>query len=376
MSADGTDARQITHCAGDCLKPVLLAAEQIAYTMVTRTGNRRRSTVYVCETDGGGAHPITFGPGNYETETALRNGRIVLSAAWPLVADGKTAGERTLYTIRTDGSGLALLRDALGRDENLTNAAELADGTILFVQSRAAGRSEVAGQLAWLPPGALHASPVTDLAAVYQSATELPGDTLLASRQRATSGGHEFGLYRLTASGRGQESLFYSVPGFSIVDPVPLLPHPAPESYWSILHSGIKVGRVICLDAYLSQDVAGERLERKIAKVRVLALDARSGHQFVLGQVPVEADGSFYAAVPANMPIRFELLGLQGEMLRAQQGWVWSRNGEDRGCLGCHESKGLAPANHWPLALRRFDTPILLTSPVHSQTVGTSAGNP
>jgi len=71
----------------------------------------------------------------------------------------------------------------------------------------------------------------------------------------------------------------------------------------------------------------------------------------------VEKDGSFYIAVPPDRPVRFELLDANGAVIRAQQSWIWSRPGEERGCVGCHENKAIAPENRWPLALKRFDTP-------------------
>jgi hypothetical protein len=79
-----------------------------------------------------------------------------------------------------------------------------------------------------------------------------------------------------------------------------------------------------------------------------------------LGEASVEADGSFYIAVPPDQPVRFELLDAAGTVIRAQRSWIWSRPGEERGCVGCHEDKSVAPENRWPLALRSFDTPTRL----------------
>jgi hypothetical protein len=114
--------------------------------------------------------------------------------------------------------------------------------------------------------------------------------------------------------------------------------------------------------------VAGGRLVGRIAKVRVLALEQPGNRERIVGDAPVESDGSFYATVPADAPIRFELLGATGKMLHAQQSWIWVRNGEDRGCQGCHDSPALAPENHFPMALRRFDTPTPLGSVMHAQS--------
>ena len=138
-SADGTRVRQITHCGGDCLGPALLSETQIAYTMVTGVGDQRTSKVYLCNLGGDSAHPITFGPGNYELEAVLHNGRLPLSAKWPLTEDSASAVERTLFTIRPDGSGLTLVQDTLAQEVSVVGGRELANGALLFVESRLGG---------------------------------------------------------------------------------------------------------------------------------------------------------------------------------------------------------------------------------------------
>ena len=228
MSLTGDRTRQITHCAGHCLEPALLSENQIAYTMVTSPGGKRESAVYVCDLDGDNAHPITFGPGNYEVEAALRNGRILLSAEWPLVAHAATANERTLYTILPDGSGLTLVRDHLARFANITDGTELTDGSLLFIQSRADGKHPGGGQLALLRRGALDASTVLPDAEVYESAEEMPGNDLLISRRSRAASGDPFSLYLLRRIGKPHESLLYSNRLLSAVQPVPLLPHDLP----------------------------------------------------------------------------------------------------------------------------------------------------
>jgi len=96
------------------------------------------------------------------------------------------------------------------------------------------------------------------------------------------------------------------------------------------------------------------------SRVRVLAYDSAAGKENDLGEAPVEQDGSFYIAVPADRPVRFELLNGEGKVVRQQQSWIWARPGEEHGCVGCHEDRAVAPENSWPMALRRFDTPTRL----------------
>ena len=72
----------------------------------------------------------------------------------------------------------------------------------------------------------------------------------------------------------------------------------------------------------------------------------------LLGEAPVEADGSFHIDVPADMPIRLELLDETGRIL-AGCDWIWVKPREFRGCIGCHEDPELTPSNRFVEAARR-----------------------
>ncbi|MHB1959525.1 MAG: HzsA-related protein [Acidobacteriaceae bacterium] len=376
MAVDGSAQRQVTHCPGDCLEPKYLPRNRIVYTAVSGTGARRSSTVDVCQMDGEGAHPITFGPGNFQVETVLRSGRILVSAESPLLAGGSSHRSRTLFTLRPDGSGLALLRDGPIANRNRTGAVELADGAILFLETKNSAGNSTDGQLAWIQPGALRASVLTGPASGYASAQELQAATLVVAKESsARPSNRNFNLYAFDLASKSLGGLLYQNARASSVQAVPLAPHPLPEIYWSILHPTAQTGRILCLDSYISQDVASGRLAGRIARVRVLTLEQPGNRERVVGDAPVESDGSFYATVPADVPIRFELLGRTGEVLHAQRSWIWVRNGEDRGCQGCHDSPSLAPANHFPLALLRFDTPTPLDGTLRAQRPGQPRGN-
>ena len=78
MPVAGGAARQVTRCVGDCLKAVYLAGDQIAFTALNAG---RDSEIFVSALSGAGAHAITFGPGRFEVETALRSGRLLVSGA-------------------------------------------------------------------------------------------------------------------------------------------------------------------------------------------------------------------------------------------------------------------------------------------------------
>lgn len=360
MTTDGTSKRRVTNCQVDCLRPAYLAREHFVFTVIKQNAGLTTSEIHVAKLDGTEDHPITFGPGNYQVETVMKDGRILVSAASPLVPRG--ADSSALYALRHDGTGLQSLRCEHRQAAQRSEAAELADGSVVFVKTQG---SKVGGELAMVRRGALHNSALSPLTAAAWSPRPLRDDQLIVARKAAVaSRPAKFDLYAVdSATGRVGE-LIYRDTKLSSFQAVPVAAHTAPRWYWSTLNPEAKSGYFICLDAYHSVDERKGRISQPVAKVRVLILDQATGQERSLGEAPVETDGSFYVAVPPDRPVRFELLNARGGVIRAQQSWVWARPGEERGCVGCHEDKSVAPENRWPLTLRRFDTPTPLGSEV------------
>ncbi len=339
IPAAGGTARQVTHCAVGCVRAVYLPTHEIAYTSLRGVGAARTSDVYVSAESGADAHAITFGPGMFEVETALRSGRLLLSST------GVDGHARALSVVDPDGSGLALLRQDDGAGEIRGAAEELADGTIIFVKRPTSHATT--GALEWLHPGALRAVTIRGAESGYASVATLDDGQLMVSRSGA--------LYSVDLQLSGRQELVYRSAKGAGVQAVAIAAHAPVEAYRSILHPERKTGRLLCLDASSTEDVASGRIAGHVTRVRVLAKEQTG--ELVLGDAPVEVDGSFYATVPADVPIRLELIGKKGEVVKAQRSWMWVRGGEDRGCSGCHESQALAPENRSPMALTRFDTP-------------------
>ncbi len=59
----------------------------------------------------------------------------------------------------------------------------------------------------------------------------------------------------------------------------------------------------------------------------------------VLGEAPVYADRSWLANVPPYIPIHLQPIDEYGLAIRNQQLWIQGMPGEDRRCVGCHESR-------------------------------------
>jgi len=161
--------------------------------------------------------------------------------------------------------------------------------------------------------------------------------------------------------------LIYEDPKLASVAAVPVATHEPPRWYWSTLNPALQTGYFVCLDSYLAEGALHGRLAVPLSKVRVLGLDPETQRETSLGEAPIEADGSFYIAVPPDEAVRFEVLDANSQIVREQRSWIWSRSGEEHGCVGCHEDRARAPENRWPLALRRFDTPTRLGVEAHPQ---------
>ncbi len=129
-----------------------------------------------------------------------------------------------------------------------------------------------------------------------------------------------------------------------------------PMGRLSTVDPSMKTGILLCLDARRNSE---SESPMPVARVRILAGGAGSAK--ALGEVPLAADGSFLAEVPADLPLGIQALDEQGRVVRELTPWIWVRPGENRACIGCHEPHGMAPRNQRPLAVKA--PPVTLALP-------------
>jgi hypothetical protein len=361
MSVDGSNRREVTNCQEDCLRAAYLPGDGIVYTVVKPKEGRQGSYLAVSKGDGSETRRITFGPGDFQVETVLSDGRILTSASWPLLARAEEAGSRLLYTVRPDGTGLESFRCDHLRPAVRGQAEELGDGAVVFIRNSAA-KGTAGGELAQVRRDSSHNSTLGPVHSLFLSPHRWGEDGLVVARWipalKETAG--RFDLYSFDVKTESLGERIFGDARFSSLQAVLITPQPAPRLFWSTLKPDSKAGYFICLDSYSSTAGPKGRLSTPIAQVRVLAFEEPNDQERILGEAPVEKDGSFYIAVPADQPVRFELLDSNGQTISAQRSWIWTRPGEEQGCPGCHADKAIAPENRWPLTLRRFDTPTQL----------------
>lgn len=361
MSVDGSNRREVTSCQEDCLRAAYLPGDGIVYTVVKPKEGRQGSYLAVSRNDGFEARRITFGPGDFQVETVLSDGRILTSASWPLLARAQDAGSRLLYTVRPDGTALESFHCDHLRPAVRGEAEELDDGTVVFIRNSNA-KGTAGGELAQIRRDSSHNSTLGPVHSLFLSPRRLGEGGLVVARWipalKETAG--RFDLYSFDVKNGSFGERIFGDARFSSIQAVPVTPQPAPRLFWSMLKPDSKAGYFICLDSYSSTAGPKGRLSTPIAQVRVVALEGPNDQERTLGEAPVEKDGSFYIAVPADHPVRFELLDSNGQTISAQRSWIWTRPGEEQGCPGCHADKAIAPENRWPLTLKRFDTPTQL----------------
>jgi hypothetical protein len=85
----------------------------------------------------------------------------------------------------------------------------------------------------------------------------------------------------------------------------------------------------------------------------VISCGATYAGKTVLGEVPIESDGSACFRVPAGMPIYFMALDGQGRAVQRMRSFTHFMPGEVQGCVGCHEHRLQASRPHLGMSLAR-----------------------
>jgi HEAT repeat protein len=78
-----------------------------------------------------------------------------------------------------------------------------------------------------------------------------------------------------------------------------------------------------------------------------------------LGTIPLAADGSFFAEVPADRALSLQAVDAEGRPVINELSWIYVRPGERRACVGCHASTASAPPRAGVQAVA--GTPLRLT---------------
>ncbi|MDH7501292.1 MAG: hypothetical protein QHJ82_01080 [Verrucomicrobiota bacterium] len=380
IAVDGTGLRSVTPDGQEARNPIYLSTLftldspqpwfTIAYVGSENTLNElglpASSSLYNIKLDGTETRRLTFNPNNNFSPFQMWDGRVVYAAEQHPAEPGEFYGVR-LFAIHIEGADVELYAGEHGRRFKDMPCAT-AKGLVVFVESdkRSPG---LAGQLACVHesrPHYTYRKLTDDPGHVYLYPYPLHDNVLLVSRH-STDGKDTTGVFAFDADKLTCWPVFDS-PEHDDLQARPVRPRKSPDGHSTVVDTKAKTGVFYGMNSYIANDMMQPHLAPgSIKRVRFIegvlqaasTSDSPSLHKGILpvprrliGEAPVEADGSFNVEVPANTPIILQTLDQHGLAL-ATSGWMWVQPKETRGCIGCHEDPELVPENEYVLALRR-----------------------
>jgi hypothetical protein len=346
MKVGGGRARLVTPGMHDHRHPAYLGDRRIVFSAASGNGaNRERSlALHTSDLRGADDARITYHPAAEVAPTVMRDGRVLYVNA----ATVGGAGADRLMVVRYDGTGAQLLYASPDGKRVLGRAWETDDGRVVFVEAR---NEDDGGELVAVSlsrPLNSRSSLSSGIGGTFASVFPLTSGDLLVSYRPPEA--DRFGLHRFDLETQALTPLAGG-PDVHAMEPVQVSAGLRPKVFVSVVDPTKATGVMYCLDADLSdRDPSGP--SRTSTAVQVL------GAHGLLGEVPLESDGSFKIELTASTPVRFQTLDAQGRLVRGPSDWVWVRPNENRGCIGCHEDRELAPPNRVPLAIEEPPMPV------------------
>lgn len=106
---------------------------------------------------------------------------------------------------------------------------------------------------------------------------------------------------------------------------------------------GVPRGTVAALRVVATPDLAGLPTRGSLRDRRLANSLGQRFPRVELGTVPVHEDGSVFLEVPPETNLFFQLLDERGDLVQTLRDSLHFAPGEGRSCVGCHESRALAP---------------------------------
>lgn len=387
INLDGTGLEQLTDGPYHDVGPVYLPDGRIVFA-TSRGGIRDEYHGYPCtalwvmDANGANRHPIATNIGRDNEPAVLLDGRIVFSRLEVFYSRNKT--ELTLHAVRPDGTKDVVLygpeRRTYWRELN-HGPKTPADGQEAPLTHRVLRMTQAQPM-----PDAQHIITVTqggltlvgperdsetiispdNAARSYTTPFPLPDGRLLCASTLKTPDRKkiDLGLYLFEPSSDKLVPL-YNDPATADFEARPVMPRSRPPVLLSSTRPRAYSGSLLCASAFTTREKGvAERgkLVRLIEGVPVVgrhSTQTNDGEVWqnhggtkarVLGTAPLLPDGSFHIEAPADRLIHFQVLDSDRQVVGNQLTWIYTRPGEMKSCVGCHENPHTTPQASPPLA--------------------------
>lgn len=385
MNADGTGIRQVTRDAGNCRSPVYASAifylndpapvYQIAFVSdlsgeYGEYEEARTTSLYAVREDGSALRRLTYAGSSSFDPAIMPDGRLLFAswlgrAARPLIE---------LFGVHNDGVDFAAFSGTQGARLKAMPVIT-AKRVAVFVEPE---------ESAWDAAGALASvtlrrslksyrrltSPEQGL---FHSPSALPDGSVLVSRRMP---GETHGVYRFEPE-TGKLDLVFRDRNTHAIQARALVAREEPDGHSSVVEDTAAWSKLYCLSVYDS-DLGRDVFQPGTAKrLRVLegvpargtnaGTNSKTLQRRFLGEVDIDEDGSFQIEIPPNIPIQLQVLDENGMSMRSTA-WIWAKNKEQRGCIGCHEDRERTPENVMAKALLH-PAPRLTLPPERRRTI-------
>ncbi len=265
-----------------------------------------------------------------------------------VLADGRIAylshrADRgtAVMQIHPDGTGLALLHGGIGDGRRLTGLAAAADGLLLVTDEH--------GRAWWLDPasGRDPGHSVRPVSGPDAERIRMPvrfGDRMLGWTA-------DPGRAWLVCTPDGRTAPLTDGPDDGWM-PVAWIPAHRAHRRPDLVDPRLPHGWLYVNDLRLGRAGSEARAVRILAREWSAGPASAAAMVSLVGVQPIDADGSLFVRVPAEVPLALEALDGQGRRIAGMSGWFTLQRGERASCIGCHVPGDRLPTGH-PTAFRR-----------------------
>ena len=413
VNLDGSGLQQLTDGTWNEFDPCWLPNNRVAFISERRGGYLRCGracplyTLYDMAADGSQINCLSFHDSNEWNPSVTHDGRIVYTR-WDYVDRwGCIAHHPWLTSLEgTDARALHGNFSVRAKRADMELCVRAVPGSNKFTATGAPHHGQQFGSLVLIDPKVADDDAMSPVKRItpdvgfpesqgglecYGTPWPLSDDYYLCvyddsmARSAAKRAAGRYGIYLLDSF--GNKELLYRDPAIGCVSPIPLRPTPVPPVTPAPGLAGSKTPY-----EYVAPGAKGEAsmavinvydtlkpwpAEMKVKSLRIYQLlpcstpsgmsphrtgatiaeapDSIPPARWVLGTVPVEADGSANFIVPAYREVFFQALDDKGMAINSMRSATYARNGEQLLCMGCHESKNKTPTvlQSMPLAIKR-----------------------